>query len=81
MSELLSYLILGVSRGLIIGLLAVGLVLVYKGTRILNLAQPFFGLLAAFLCWWLTAEASFLPFTPSSRPRFLVAALLSALAR
>jgi ABC-type branched-subunit amino acid transport system permease subunit len=77
MSELLSYLILGVSRGLIIGLLAVGLVLVYKGTRILNLAQPFFGLLAAFLCWWLTAEASFLPFAPSSRPRFLVAALLS----
>jgi ABC-type branched-subunit amino acid transport system permease subunit len=76
-SELLSYLILGVSRGLIIGLLAVGLVLVYKGTRILNLAQPFFGLLAAFLCWWLTAEASFLPFAPSSRPRFLVAALLS----
>jgi ABC-type branched-subunit amino acid transport system permease subunit len=76
-SDLLSYLVLGISRGLIIGLLAVGLVLVYKGTRILNLAQPFFGLLAAFLCWWLTAEASFLPFTPSSRPRFLVAAVLS----
>jgi len=75
--ELLSYVILGVSRGLIIGLLAVGLVLVYKGTRILNLAQPFFGLLAAFLCWWLTAQATFLPFTPSSRPRFLVAAVLA----
>ena len=77
MDELVSYVILGVSRGLIIGLLALGLVLVYKGTRILNLAQPFFGLLGAFLCWWLTAEAGFLPFEPMTRPRFLVAAAIS----
>lgn len=77
MSELISYVILGISRGLIIGMLALGLVLIYKGTRILNLAQPFFGLLGAFLCWWLTARASFLPFQEMSRPRFLVAALLA----
>lgn len=77
MDELLSYVVLGISRGLIIGLLALGLVLVYKGTRILNLAQPFFGLLGAFLCWWLTAEASFLPFDPMTRPRFVLAAVLS----
>ena len=77
MDELISYLVLGISRGLIIGLLALGLVLIYKGTRILNLAQPFFGLLAAFLCWWFTAEASFLPFTEMSRPRFAVAAVLA----
>jgi len=77
--ELASYVVLGVSRGLIIGLLALGLVLVYKGTRILNLAQPFFGLLAAFLCWWFTSEAGFLPFAEGSRPRFGVAALLSLL--
>ena len=77
MDQLLSYVILGLSRGLVIGLLALGLVLVYKGTRILNLAQPFFGLLGAFLCWWLTARASFLPFDPLSRPRFMVSALLA----
>lgn len=77
MSELVSYVVLGLSRGLIIGILALGLVLVYKGTRVLNLAQPFFGLLGAFLCWWLTARAGFLPFDEMSRPRFLVAALLS----
>lgn len=77
MGELISFLILGVSRGLIIGLLALGLVLIYKGTRILNLAQPFFGLFGAFVCWWLTAEARFLPFQQMSRPRFLVAAVLS----
>ena len=77
MSELVSYVILGLSRGLIIGLLALGLVLIYKGTRILNLAQPFFGLLAAFLCWWFTAKATFLPFTAMSRPRFAVAFVLA----
>lgn len=77
MSDLISYVILGLSRGLIIGLLALGLVLIYKGTRILNLAQPFFGLLAAFLCWWFTAKASFLPFEEMSRPRFTVAAVLA----
>lgn len=77
MSELLSYVILGVSRGLIIGVLALGLVLIYKGTRVLNLAQPFFGLLGAFLCWWFTSRAGFLPFEQDTRPRFVVAALLA----
>ena len=77
MEELFSYVVLGLSRGLAYGLLALGLVLIYKGSRILNLAQPFFGLLGAFLCWWLTANASFLPFDPSTRPRFVVAALLT----
>lgn len=77
MDELITYLIIGASRGLVVGLLALGLVLIYKGTRILNLAQPFFGLLGAFLCWWLTARAGFLPFEAMTRPRFLVAALLS----
>lgn len=76
-SELFSYLVLGLSRGLIYGLLALGLVLIYKGTRVLNLAQPFFGLLGAFVCWWLTDRAAFLPFEESTRPRFLVAAVLT----
>lgn len=77
MSELISYVILGLSRGLIIGVLALGLALIYKGTRVLNLAQPFFGLLGAFLCWWLTSRAGFLPFAQDSRPRFIVAAVLA----
>jgi ABC-type branched-subunit amino acid transport system permease subunit len=68
-----SYIVLGSTRGLVYGILAVGLVLTYKGTRVLNLAQPFFGLLGAFVCWWLTAEASFLPFAHGTRPRLLVA--------
>ena len=77
MGELISYVILGTTRGLIYGILALGLVLIYKGTRVLNLAQPFFGLFGAFLCWWLTAEATFLPFREATRPRFFVALVLT----
>ena len=77
MSDLFSYVVLGTTRGLIYGILALGLVLIYKGTRVLNLAQPFFGLFGAFLCWWLTAEAGFLPFEAGTRPRFLVALVLT----
>lgn len=77
MTDLFSYVVLGTTRGLIYGILALGLVLVYKGTRVLNLAQPFFGLFGAFLCWWLTAEAGFLPFEAGTRPRFLVALVVT----
>ena len=77
MSSLLSYLVLGGTRGLIYGILALGLVLTYKGTRVLNLAQPFFGLLGAFVCWWLTAEARFMPFAAGTRPRMLAALVLT----
>jgi ABC-type branched-subunit amino acid transport system permease subunit len=85
MSSLISYFVLGSTRGLVYGILAVGLVLTYKGTRVLNLGQPFFGLLGAFVCWWLTAEAKFLPFAAATRPRLLFAlplalALTAALA-
>src|SRR5688572_16035280 len=77
MSELANYIVIGLSRGLVYGFLALGLVLVYKGTKILNLAQPFFGLLGAFLCWWLTGRAGFLPFEVMTRPRMVVAAVLT----
>ena len=77
MGDLISYVILGTTRGLVYGILALGLVLIYKGTRVLNLAQPFFGLLGAFVCWWLTNEARFLPFEGGTRPRFFVAFVLT----
>jgi ABC-type branched-subunit amino acid transport system permease subunit len=77
MSDLANYIVIGLSRGLIYGILALGLVLVYKGTKILNLAQPFFGLLGAFVCWWLTARAGFLPFEAMTRPRMVLAAVLT----
>ena len=82
MQLFLSYLAIGVTEGLVYGLLALGLVLIYKGSRTINFAHPYFGLLTVFVCWWLTAKASFFPFTlmpfaAGSRPRFVVALLLS----
>lgn len=82
MSLFLSYLAIGVSEGLVYGLLALGLVLIYKGSRTINFAHPYFGLFTAFVCWWLTVKASFFPFTlmpfaAGSRPRFVVAVVLS----
>jgi ABC-type branched-subunit amino acid transport system permease subunit len=80
----LGYLAIGFTQGLIYGLLALGLVLVYKGTRVVNFAHPYFGLVAAFVCWWLTASASYppfswLPFEEMSLARFGIAAVLSIL--
>src|SRR5687768_609417 len=77
MNQLVAYVAIGVSAGLVYGLLALGIVLIYKGSRTLNFAHPYFGLLCAFVCWWLTARASFLPFDAGTRPRFVVAAVLS----
>jgi ABC-type branched-subunit amino acid transport system permease subunit len=74
MSTFIGYLVLGISQGLIYGLLALGLVLVYKGSRVLNLAHPYFGLLCAFVAHWLTAEVGFLPFAKGSIARFCIAA-------
>ena len=84
MTTFLAYLAVGVVQGLIYGLLALGLVLVYKGTRVVNFAHPYFGLVVAFVCWWLTAKASYppfswLPFDEMSLPRFAIAVVLSLL--
>src|SRR2546423_2055258 len=64
-------LVLGVVTGLIIGFLAVGIVLVYKANRFLNLAHAQFGVFSAVLLsklvidehwnWWL-AFAVCVPF-------------------
>ncbi|MEA2477363.1 MAG: branched-chain amino acid transport system permease protein [Actinomycetota bacterium] len=43
-----AFVVIGISQGAIYGLLAIGLVLVYKGARVFNFAQGEFGTLAAF---------------------------------
>jgi ABC-type branched-subunit amino acid transport system permease subunit len=82
MENFISFFAVGISAGLIYALLALGIVLIYKGSRILNFAHPFFGLLSAFICWWITSVSSFppfswLPFELESRPRFLLASLIA----
>ena len=77
MSSFLTYFEIGVVRGLVYALLALGIVLIYKGSRTINFAHPFFGLLAAYLCWWFTYRAPFLPFADGTRPRFAISALIA----
>src|SRR5687767_6550401 len=43
-----AFIVIGISQGAIYGLVALGLVLVYKGSRVFNFAQGEFGSLAAF---------------------------------
>lgn len=45
------FLVIGIIQGSIIGLLAIGIVLVYKGSRVFNFAQAEFGTLAAFFLY------------------------------
>lgn len=49
-------LVLGLVNGGIYGLLAVGIVLVYRGSRVLNFAQGEIGTLALFVAWYLSTE-------------------------
>jgi branched-chain amino acid transport system permease protein len=49
LKDLINFLFLGATYGMI----AVGLVLVYKGTRVFNFAQGEFGSVAMFLLFWL----------------------------
>jgi ABC-type branched-subunit amino acid transport system permease subunit len=80
----LAYLEIGVSSGLVYGLLALGLVMVYKGSRVLNFAHPYFGLQAAFNCWWFTSHGvlfgrTIVPFKADSNGRVFVALLIALL--
>ncbi|HUP85786.1 MAG TPA: branched-chain amino acid ABC transporter permease [Acidimicrobiales bacterium] len=49
-------LVLGIVEGGIYGLLAVGIVLVYRGSRVLNFAQGEIGTVALIVAWYLTTE-------------------------
>ncbi|MGH2740506.1 MAG: branched-chain amino acid ABC transporter permease [Actinomycetota bacterium] len=49
-------LVIGIANGAIYGLLAVGIVLVYKGSRVLNFAQGEFGTLGLYLAWVLITK-------------------------
>jgi branched-chain amino acid transport system permease protein len=53
----LTFLVIGLFQGAVYGLLAVGLVLVYKGARIFNFAQGEFGTVAAFVTFSLFEQA------------------------
>lgn len=45
-------LLFGVFNGAIYGLLALGIVMIYRGTKVLSFAQPELGTIAAFITWY-----------------------------
>jgi len=53
MSDLLQYILNGLARGSIYSLIALGLVVIYRGTGHLNFAQGEMALFATFFTWWL----------------------------
>jgi len=56
MDKFLQFLANGIMIGGIYGLVALGLVLIYKSSRVLNLAHGFFLMILAWLCWSFTAQ-------------------------
>src|SRR5436190_851196 len=54
MEDFLQYFFDGISVGAIYSLIAVSLVIVYRGTGHLNFAQGEMALVAAFEAWWLS---------------------------
>ena len=50
---MLKDIVFGLFEGATYGMLAVGLVLLYKGTRVFNFAQGEFGTIGAFLVYWM----------------------------
>ncbi|MGH2813063.1 MAG: branched-chain amino acid ABC transporter permease [Actinomycetota bacterium] len=48
-----TYIVFGLVSGVIYGLVALGIVLVYKGTRVFNFAQGEFGTVAMYILFWL----------------------------
>lgn len=65
MDDFFAFLVLGIIRGMVYAVIALGINLVYKGSRTLNLAQPFLGLFAAFVAWYLTGFAG-IPGAPAT---------------
>jgi branched-chain amino acid transport system permease protein len=56
MQRFLQYLFDGLSSGAIYALIALGLVIVYRGTGHLNFAQGEMAMISAFMAWWLSSN-------------------------
>ena len=52
MERFLQYFFDGISQGSIYALLALGLVIIYRGSGHLNFAQGEMAMISAFLAWW-----------------------------
>lgn len=65
--ELLKFaqlIVTGLVTGSVYALVALGFVLIYKATSIINFAQGEFVLVGAYVCWWMVVELN-VPFIPA----------------
>lgn len=76
-----AYVVIGVATGAIYGLVALGLVLVYKGSRVFNFAQGEFGTVAAFTVYVLIEQVTSvkIPYAAAVVAALIVAVLLGLL--
>lgn len=76
-----AYVVIGVATGAIYGLVALGLVLVYKGSRVFNFAQGEFGTVAAFTVYVLIEQVTSvkIPYALAVVAALIVAVLLGLL--
>src|SRR5207247_1997973 len=57
-----AFVVIGVSSGAVYGLVALGIVLVYKGSRVFNFAQAEFGTIAAFILYLFAEQWHVVPY-------------------
>ena len=75
-----AYVVIGIATGAIYGLVALGLVLVYKGSRVFNFAQGEFGTVAAFTVYVLVEQMeSKVPYAAAVVVALIVAVLVGLL--
>src|SRR5919108_4787963 len=65
MDRFVNALLAGIAEGATYGLIALGVVLVYKATRVLNFAQGEIGTFAIYIAWAVTNEPIDLPLLPA----------------
>lgn len=78
--EPLRVLVIGVERGAVYSLVALGLVLVYRATRVFNFAQGELGTVPALLAWFLVAGGSLSATAEPVRGRLVWASLAALVA-
>ncbi|TVR32680.1 MAG: branched-chain amino acid ABC transporter permease [Nitriliruptor sp.] len=77
MEALIESIMRGLGQGSVYAMLGLGFVIVYKGTEVVNFAQPALMILGAFFVSWLTFDAG-VPFFAALPLAMLAAALLGA---
>ncbi len=78
MDRLVNAILAGIAEGATFGLVALGIVLVYKATRVLNFAQAEIATLSLYLMWLMTSPPASFPVLPAAVIAIAAAAVMGA---